>query len=284
VPRSINLAISGYHREMCCFSPLSPPGLLQRLFGHARAIKVSATRMFARLDGAAQFLVYAMALDVPADVAMVLPLPAARAADDALSFIDLSECPALFDQLETLFPNPEAAEMYLAAVPQSRQRPQTLVVHQVGSFEASYVPSLGDMARLDRRFRIPDEVWRELPQYRSYGFAVFKLKKGAGKIHPMAMKFETAEPGSLFFPTVHVHDGKLHPRARFDHALFFQTQKAPTAQVPAGAHDSLQRANLPVSQVVSLPATRGIVVDEQPVFRIGLRGTLENTDTRVALA
>ena len=40
----------------------------------------------------------------------------------------------------------------------------------------------------------------------------------------MAIKFPQRDPASLFFPTVHVHDGhNVPPLADFDHELFFQT-------------------------------------------------------------
>src|SRR6185369_6044862 len=92
----------------------------------------------------------------------------------------------------------------------------------VGSFEASFVPSVGDFDRLDARFRIPRETWAALPGYERFGFAVFKLKQGKRRIHPMAFTFPRASTDTLFFPTVHIHDGRVHPHATFDHALYCQ--------------------------------------------------------------
>jgi hypothetical protein len=51
---------------------------------------------------------------------------------------------------------------------------------------------------------------------------VFKLKKDVKKTHPMAFEFPVANPLQLFFPTVHIHDGKVHGKAKFDHALYAQ--------------------------------------------------------------
>jgi hypothetical protein len=120
-----------------------------------------------------------------------------------------------------------------------------LVVHDVGDFEASFVPSPRDFDRLDPRFRLPGDVWDELPEYADWGFCVFKLKRtsargsglfglfkskggpgGGRKIHPMAFELPRRDPSSLFFPTVHVHDGKVHPTAEFDHELYCQTEPA----------------------------------------------------------
>jgi hypothetical protein len=79
-----------------------------------------------------------------------------------------------------------------------------------------------DFSRLDEQFRLPVGTWDKLPQYGDYGFAVFKLKKGEHRIHPMAFLFPRANPKKLFFPTVHIHDGKVHDQAEFDHALYCQ--------------------------------------------------------------
>ncbi len=53
--------------------------------------------------------------------------------------------------------------------------PATILVHDVSSFEASFVPTLEDFDRLDERFRIPPDAIGKIPRYRDYGFAVFKL-------------------------------------------------------------------------------------------------------------
>src|SRR5262249_19216280 len=109
--------------------------------------------------------------------------------------------------------NPPADSVAAAALP----------VVQVGSFEASFVPTPKDFERLDERFRLQPDAFKKLPPvYNHFGFAVFKLKRGEQKIHPMAFSFPTAMPTRLFFPTVHIHDGKVHEKARFDHSLFCQ--------------------------------------------------------------
>ena len=62
--------------------------------------------------------------------------------------------------------------------PQAKLAEASLVVHDVGDFEASFVPTVGDFARLDERFRFSPDVWKQLPQYEDWGFAVFKLRSG----------------------------------------------------------------------------------------------------------
>jgi hypothetical protein len=198
---------------MCCFS---------------RAIRsVSDTQIFARAgEGERQFLVYSMTLEAKGDLAMVLPLPtAAGAGEAAVQFIDLHDYADFFKDLRAGFPEPQ--EQRLSRHAPTILAPATLKVVSVGSFEASFVPTLADFDRLDPRFRLPAGAWDKLPQYRAYGFAVFKLKPGVATFHPMAFSFPRADADRLFFPTVHIHDGKVHRTAKFDHALYCQCDPAP---------------------------------------------------------
>jgi hypothetical protein len=279
---------------MCCFSvpPVARPvGWLARLFApRPPKLHVSGTRIFARVEPNArtQWLAYSMALATSSDVAMMLPLPVARVADDALSFVDLSGYENLFDDLATLFlpPAPVPSAARSQGAPKSRAPRPKLVVHEVGSFEASYVPSLADMGRLDERFRIPELVWRRRPEYERFGFAVFKLKKGGKKtIHPMAMRFETAEPGALFFPTVHVHDGEMHDDARFDHTLYFQVGDgdALAPRGPDGAAVFAREAMLGLGERL-VARSKGLLVPGGKIFALDFHGRLANGDVRVALS
>lgn len=243
-------------------------------------ISVSSTRLFARLDGSDQYLVYQMAIDAPAELVMVLPLPVAKVAEDAIEFIDLSAIPTLFDQLNSCFkPWPQAQGV--GAHPLARSRP--LAVHRVGSFVASWVPTLADMTRLDPRFRLDDQVWRDLPQFTDSGFAVFQLQPGAHTIHPMAMKFPTREAGTLFFPTVHVHDGTVHRQAGYDHELYCQAPDLPDAELPAGPVALVSKADSSPESKVDIDRTLGVLTRGKPLFRVELRGQRANADTRLRL-
>jgi hypothetical protein len=205
---------------MCCFS---------------RPIKhVSQTQLFARsAPSGGQFLVYKMSVEIDADLAMILPLPVPPGcAEDALRFIDLSGYDDFFTDLARGFPEMVSRSKSrgpLAAAAQSRPK---LEVHAVGDFDASFVPSPRDFDRLDEKFRLPSSVWDKLPEYADYGFAVFKLRQKQGffarlrgssqSFHPMALEFPRRDKKALFFPTVHVHDGKIHRDAEFDHTLYCQ--------------------------------------------------------------
>lgn len=202
---------------MCCFS------------GEVRS--VDHTHIFARSSREGrQFLAYEMKFSAKEDLAMILPIPVPPAsAEDAVRFISLKEYPTFFADLDSGFPKPKAVPK--AEEERPAAAPRALAVVEVGAFEASFVPSLKDFSRLDERFRLPDAVWGQLPLYKSFGFAVFKLKKGERSVHPMAFEFPRQAPARLFFPTVHIHDGKVHEKAEFDHELYCQKGKDETFQV-----------------------------------------------------
>ena len=183
---------------MCCFSQ--------------RVISVSSTNIFARAAAQGrQILVYSMSLEANNDLAMILPLPAQTPAGEKdVQFVDLKGYPQFFDDLRLGFPIPPPTESLHMDRAMTSASKAPLEVVQVGDFEASFVPAVKDFSRLDERFRLPDNAWKDLPAYADYGFAVFKLKSGAQRIHPMAFSFLNRDNARLFFPTVHIHDGKVH--------------------------------------------------------------------------
>lgn len=237
---------------------------------------VSATKIYAReADGNRQFLVYSMSYRAGDDLAMVLPLPVpVGCPEDAVHFIDLHDYSDFFSDLQAGFPEPVARSRSRgplpAAVPMNR-----LAVVQVGSFEASFVPQIKDFARLDARFRMPDGVWDKLPAYQRAGFAVFKLRSGASSVHPMAFLFPRADTKKIFFPTVHIHDGKVHDTAYFDHQLYCQvgTQHRRTT----GWTESPQLA----SAFMRVAASHGIIDGQAHCYLKTIRGNQANQDTLV---
>jgi len=263
---------------MCCFSAAATmsPSFWRRLFGReaAAGVHVAQTRIFARRTGELQTLVYAMQLSAAREVAMILPLPVALpTGDDAVRFVDLSDHGDFFDRLERCFHVlPPLARGGTAVFAQSA-RPR-LVVHRVGAFDASYVPGASHFDRLDPRFRLPDGFLDALPEYADHGFAVFRLASGRKKhIHPMAFHFQPRDPERLFFPTVHVHDGRVHPEAEFDHTLYWQGPQGDPAlgdrAAPLSVRDAY--ANAP-AEVIDVDAL---------LYARSLRGTLPNSDTWV---
>ena len=257
---------------MCCFSVRSPAGLMQRLF--APKLHVSATNIFARMVApGVQALAYAMNLDSPREVAMILPLPIRpNAGENAVRFIDLQRHPRMFEDFAMLFdpvePITRGGSFALEARP-------TLAVYDIGSFIASYVPTRFDFDRLDPRFQLPRVLFDAVPHYKDYSFAVFQLKSGRHTTHPMAFTFPSRELEQLYFPTVHLHDGRYHGRASFDHALYYQH---PRVRQVGGSHEADQVAELmpqlDYAQLVDI---------QRPLLRRTLRGKLPNHDTWIKI-
>lgn len=248
---------------MCCFS---------------RNVKLVAdTNIFARAArNGRQFLVYSMRLDAGEPVAMILPLPTPKdSKEDSLRFINLEKYPDFFDDMRAGFPAPKPDSRGLGDKGKDKDKPGKIVVVEVGSFIASFVPSVKDFARVDEQFKLPADVWDKLPQYKDAGFAVFQLKQGSQKVHPMAFEFPRADPKQLFFPTVHIHDGTVKAKARFDHALFCQ---------PSGEENvmSWEESTRPAGMFLKkIDRTQGIVDPKMHCYRKTLRGVLKNEDILV---
>ncbi len=250
--------------------------------------EVSSTDIFARAsDASRQVLVYSMALTASTDVAMVLPLPVPPgSAENAVRFIDLEDYPKFFSDLDLAFPRktvvPSDGRLVFRAL---AGRPR-LVVHEVGTFEASFVPTRQDFSRLDPRFRLPDDVWQALPGYDDWGFAVIKLKPMASRttVHPMAFEFPRRTPDQLFFPTVHVHNGRVEPWATFDHQLYCQEVDESRLERWYWSFHSARRwekSSVPLSEVFVAERAKGIVHPDQPCYRVALRGSYSNADVVV---
>lgn len=250
---------------MCCFS---------------RPVDVVAdTNIFAReAKGGGQYLVYSMKFKAGEDLAMILPIPTPKgSAEDAVKFISLEKYAGLFDDLRKGFPVPVPPRLKDDSnPPKAGKLDKPLVVVEVGDFIASFVPAIKDFARLDEKFRLPDGVWDKLPQYKDFGFAVFKLKKpekGESKVHPMAFAFPRADKRVLFFPTVHIHDGKVTAKAGFDHSLFCQV----SGDAPLQWEESPGLAE----SFVKVKAAVGIVDGNAHVYRRLMKGSFDNKDVLV---
>ena len=250
---------------MCCFS---------------RPVQsVTSTNIFARAAAAGrQFLVYSMALKAKEELAMVLPLPVKPGSGEkAVEFIDLSGYKDFFSDLLKGFPE------RVPAPGSSRSHPAPaalkLEVVSVGSFDASFVPTIEDFARLDERFRLPPGTWETLPTYRTYGFAVFKLKPGAATVHPMAFSFPRTNPRELFFPTVHIHDGKLHDKADFDHTLY--CQRSPSEGFSLAQWEESPRLAV---AFMNVEQSKGIIEGSVHCHKKRFLGRRQNRDIIVGIA
>lgn len=255
---------------MCCFS---------------RPVELVAdTDIFARSDHERQFLVYSMSFAARSDLAMILPLPVPPGpSEDAVRFIDLHLYPTFFDDMRQGF-QPSLSGPLSRAQAGSLDAPR-LRVHDVGEFEASFAPRIADFDRLDERFRIPSDAWDRLPAYHDFGFAVFKLKASASRVlggrkprrvHPMAFTFPRRNPELLYFPTVHIHDGDVHPRAEFDHMLYCQPDPGMDDCLPGW-----ERSDSPASGFMAIARSEDIVNPDLCCWRLPLTGLLTNEDTTV---
>ena len=242
---------------MCCFS---------------QTVRfVAGTRIFARMsEPSRQALAYQMRFGADKDLAMILPIPVARgAAEDAVHFLNLKEYPSFFDDIGSAFATPAPASDSNGL----RSFKAPLKVEQVGSFEASFVPSAADFDRLDPRFSIPKATWDKIPAYADYGFVVFKLRQGEHEVHPMAFTFPTRFADRLFFPTVHIHDSEVHEKEEFDHELYCQVNRP-------GLFTMMKWDESPgtASSFTRPEASKGLIIGDKHIHRRALSGMLANED------
>jgi hypothetical protein len=248
---------------MCCFS--------------RRVNFVANTNIFARAskDGR-QFLVYSMRFKAGEELAMILPIPVPKdSPEDAVKFLNLEKYPDFFADLDKGFPVPQSNSRGPALGGAKSAPGHRLEVVEVGSFVASFVPAIKDFARLDERFRLPTEIWDKLPQYKDWGFAVFQLKKGEMKVHPMAFEFPRANKKQLFFPTVHIHDGTVPEKAGFDHMLYCQNSAGEDMMM---WRESAQPAGMFMAK---LDEAHGIIDGKSHCYRKVMKGKFENKDVLV---
>lgn len=244
---------------MCCFS------------GN---VDVSSTRIFARfVSKDAQCVVYQMKYVAAEPVAMVLPIPTpAKSPEDAVQFVDLKGYKDFFADLNRGFPPPPMTRPAAVGAALGLKHDPLKVV-EVGDFIASFVPSVGDFDRLDPKFRLPSGAWEKLPQQKTYGFAVFQLKKDVTETHPMAFNFPTRRGAGLFFPTVHIHDGEVHDDADFDHVLYLQPRSM-DEMMPRQWAESTQ----PAGMFMKEREAQKLIEPELHVYRRFLNGKLKNQD------
>ena len=241
----------------------------------SKTAELSNTNIFARAgkDGR-QFLVYSMVIKAAEELALILPIPTPKASkEDAVKFLALDKYENFFDEMRKGWPEPKT-DSRGPALGGPKEEPKLKVV-EVGSFIASFVPTQKDFDRVDEKFKMPDDVWKKLPQYKDWGFAVFQLKKGEKKVHPMAFDFPRESAKKLFFPTVHVHDGKVEEKAGFDHTLYCQA---------SGGENILEWEESPQPAelfMTKLDKAHGIVDGKDHVYRKTLKGKLKNEDTWV---
>ncbi len=261
---------------MCCFST---------------AAEVHGTSIFARFTKpGTQVLVYQMRYSATKPTAMILPLPVAvPSKEDGVRFKSLKEYPTFFEDLARGFPAlPSGGLMRSKSAPAVAA--PTLVVHEVGDYVATFVPTIRDFARVDPRFVIAKDVWDRIPVYADYGFAVFQLKELSGTPHPIALELDTRTPDTLFFPTVHIHDGTVHEKDAFDHVLYAQEARFDARAGSYDGPDSVDsrtgfvRSKNAAASFADTAKSQGILDGSLLVHKVTLRGLHPNRDTSFDLS
>ena len=179
-----------------------------------------------------------------------------------MQFLSLEDYPRFFDDLDDAFPV-ETVSFGMPVEPAA-----VLKVHDVGAYEASYVPSAADFDRLD-----------QFEQYRDFGFAVFKLRGKEGQreleFHPMAFTFPSRLEDTIFFPTVHVHRGKVAWMADFDHELYAQLSG------PEEKRECWESTPLAAGAFMQVERCHGLVDPDRPCHRFRREGLEMNEDTEL---
>ncbi len=264
---------------MCCFaSPVT---------------SVTDTNLFARLTSrGTQMLAYQMTYESEQPNAMILPLPVSSPAREAsLRFFSLEHYESFFEDLDRGFPaRPRPTSDLSASGRVLKPTDSKLVVHKVGNYVASFVPRMNDFSRLDQRFVIPKSSWDKIPHYADYSFAVFQLEELNGKPHPMAFEFKTRLTDEIFFPTVHIHDGKVHEQESFDHTLYLQNPRFDEVvgdYVDSYVKDSrtgFVRSKETADKFCKTVKTKGMVSPDHLVHRIKMVGTFTNKDVLASVS
>jgi len=240
---------------------------------------VGGTSIFCADLGSEHATVYEMSATITTDLAMILPVPIRPGGGEKdLRFVNLEDYPDFFMDMDKLFPAPvtRGGDSFKGGMLGSAR--SMLEVQQIGQYEATFVPSVSDLNRLDPRFKLPELLFEKLPDYSRFGFAVFKLKPTASRqksnFHPMAYTYPPDDRDILFYPTIHVHDGAVKAAARYDHKLYFQRGGR---FGPCGWPESAYR---PAAHV-KIHQTAGLVREDQAMHRLKINGFEKNRDVAI---
>jgi hypothetical protein len=98
----------------------------------------------------------------------------------------------------------------------------------------------------------------------------------------MVLEFPRRDPRQLFFPLVHVHNGRVDERAALDHRLYCQDVSAARLnRWPPAEHWGWETSDRPLAELVDLKRTAGVLRSDRPCHRVVVRGTYPNVDLLV---
>lgn len=193
--------------------------------------EVNSTQIFTCFseDQSKQFLVYSNQVNTNEENnLMILPVPN----PESVEFINLQKYTKFFDDCQKNFKyvRHRATDSLLYAsrsLSASIEDRPPLVIHKVGSYVASIVPSVADFDRLDPLVFDLDFNLQDILKstYTSeFGFIACKLRKGAHTYHPFAYIHKSHSGGLLFIPTLHYHAHQYgmnkHIDADWDHIIY----------------------------------------------------------------
>ena len=89
----------------------------------------------------------------------------------------------------------------------------------------------------------------------------------------MAFEFPRANPKQLFFPTVHIHDGKVRPKATFDHALYCQKRDGEKLSLP-----DWRESQTIAGQFMTASKAAGVLEADRHCYLKEVKGQRKNED------
>jgi len=171
--------------------------------------EVHNTSLFACLNNARnrQLLIYSNSVENSNKYnAMVLPVPNPH----TITLHDMTSASKFFPDLEKCFKPPASYARSLGA--KHFDANSKLVVHDVGSYLISIVPSINDFSRLRTEtfdFNLSENLKTFLAHYdHNFGYLVCRLKMGNVGYSPIAYSHNVLTPNELFYPTTHYHSDK----------------------------------------------------------------------------
>jgi hypothetical protein len=173
-----------------------------------------------------QFTVYSNNVSMESQSgAMILPFPG-----QFRQFVDLTQYKHLFTDLKNLC-WPQVLSKSNSSYSRSASKSlEYLPVHNVGSYQASVVPGLDDLPRINPSvFQIDPRIFEFLKQNYSqgFGFMVCMLKNKA-EYHPFGYIHDRLPSGQMFIPTMHYHlHGSSHKSQSSNFGDVYETKVQP---------------------------------------------------------
>ena len=196
------------------------------LSDEVRTVAKTQIYISASSDNQRQLTVYANQVDsVNKWNSMILPVPF----PSSIEFVNIEKYANFFTDLNNCFSDMNrlyASANLTRSAPSNFSR--TLEIFEVGSYEASIVPTIADFQYVDPSFQLHTNIQllTMLKQYytENFGFIVCRLKQGMHTYHPFAYTHKLYKPNVLFTPTRHYHvHGKdtVHTdTADWDHEIY----------------------------------------------------------------